>query len=103
MAFAAQIERVPRVALLLLLANMLWTVVYDTMYAMVDRDDDLRIGVRSTAHPVRRFGPAHPGGAHGDDAGCRCILAGQHPGPRHLVRHSAWSRRRMLLSSTSCG
>ena len=49
MAFAAQIERVPRVALLLLLANMLWTVVYDTMYAMVDRDDDLKIGVRSTA------------------------------------------------------
>ena len=49
MAFAAQIEQVPRVAWLMLLANMLWVTVYDTMYAMVDRDDDLKIGVRSTA------------------------------------------------------
>jgi 4-hydroxybenzoate polyprenyltransferase len=49
MAFAAQIEQVPRVAYLLLLANMMWVTVYDTMYAMVDRDDDLKIGVRSTA------------------------------------------------------
>ena len=49
MAFAAQLERVPRVAWLLLLANMLWVTVYDTMYAMVVRSDDVRIGVRSTA------------------------------------------------------
>lgn len=49
MAFAAQLEDVPRVAWLLLLANMLWVTVYDTMYAMVDRADDLKIGVRSTA------------------------------------------------------
>jgi 4-hydroxybenzoate polyprenyltransferase len=49
MAFEAQLEQVPRVALLLLVANVLWVTVYDTIYAMVDRDDDLRIGVRSTA------------------------------------------------------
>jgi 4-hydroxybenzoate polyprenyltransferase len=49
MAFAAQIEAVPKVAWLLLLANVLWVTVYDTMYAMVDRNDDIRIGVRSTA------------------------------------------------------
>jgi 4-hydroxybenzoate polyprenyltransferase len=49
MAFAAQIETVPRVAWLLLLANVLWVTVYDTMYAMVDRNDDVKIGVRSTA------------------------------------------------------
>jgi 4-hydroxybenzoate polyprenyltransferase len=49
MAFDAQLERVPRVAWLLLLANMLWVTVYDTLYAMVDRDDDVKIGVRSTA------------------------------------------------------
>jgi 4-hydroxybenzoate polyprenyltransferase len=51
MAFAAQLDRwpLPRVAWLLLLANVLWVTVYDTMYAMVDREDDLRIGVRSTA------------------------------------------------------
>jgi 4-hydroxybenzoate polyprenyltransferase len=49
MAFAAQLEHVPRIAWLLLLANVLWVTVYDTQYAMVDRDDDLKIGVRSTA------------------------------------------------------
>ncbi len=49
MAFAAQLERVPRVAWLLVIANMLWVTVYDTIYAMVDRDDDIPIGVRSTA------------------------------------------------------
>ena len=49
MAFEAQLEQVPRVAYLLLLANILWVTVYDTLYAMVDREDDLKIGVRSTA------------------------------------------------------
>ena len=49
LAFAAQLERVPRVAWLLLIANVMWVAVYDTLYAMVDRDDDIRIGVRSTA------------------------------------------------------
>ena len=49
MAFAAELGRVTRVAWLLFLANLLWVTVYDTIYAMVDRDDDLKIGVRSTA------------------------------------------------------
>ncbi len=49
MAFAAELENVPRVAWLVLLANMLWVTAYDTMYAMADRDDDRKIGVRSTA------------------------------------------------------
>ena len=49
MAFEAQFEQVPRVAWLLLLANVLWVTVYDTIYAMVDREDDLKIGIRSTA------------------------------------------------------
>jgi 4-hydroxybenzoate polyprenyltransferase len=49
MAFAAQTENVPRVAWLLFLANVLWVTVYDTLYAMVDREDDLKIGVRSSA------------------------------------------------------
>jgi 4-hydroxybenzoate polyprenyltransferase len=49
MAFTAlEAELVPN-AWLLFLANVLWTVAYDTYYAMVDRDDDLRIGVKSTA------------------------------------------------------
>jgi 4-hydroxybenzoate polyprenyltransferase len=51
MAFAAELDRfpLPRVAWLLLLVNVLWVTVYDTIYAMVDRDDDIKIGVRSTA------------------------------------------------------
>ncbi|REL31155.1 4-hydroxybenzoate octaprenyltransferase [Thalassotalea euphylliae] len=49
MAFAEIQGHVPTVAWLLFAANLLWTVAYDTMYAMVDRDDDLKIGVKSTA------------------------------------------------------
>jgi 4-hydroxybenzoate polyprenyltransferase len=49
MAFAAELDHIPRVTWLFVVANMLWVTVYDTIYAMVDRDDDLKIGVRSTA------------------------------------------------------
>jgi 4-hydroxybenzoate polyprenyltransferase len=49
MAFAALTGAVPRIAWLLLTAVVLWAAVYDTMYAMVDREDDERIGVKSTA------------------------------------------------------
>ena len=49
MSFCALTGEVPVVAWLLLIANVIWTVAYDTIYAMVDRDDDLRIGVKSTA------------------------------------------------------
>jgi 4-hydroxybenzoate polyprenyltransferase len=49
MAFAAQINAVPIIAVLLMLANIAWTIAYDTQYAMVDRDDDLKIGIKSTA------------------------------------------------------
>lgn len=49
MAFAAIQGEVPRLAWLLFLANVLWATAYDTLYAMVDRDDDLRAGARSTA------------------------------------------------------
>lgn len=49
MAFAAQTNTVPPLAWLLLSAVVLWVLVYDTQYAMVDREDDLRIGLKSTA------------------------------------------------------
>jgi 4-hydroxybenzoate polyprenyltransferase len=49
MAFTAQTGTLPVHAWLLYIGNVLWTVVYDTEYAMVDRPDDLRIGVKSTA------------------------------------------------------
>lgn len=49
MAFAAEANAVPAVAWWLVAANVSWVMAYDTIYAMVDRDDDLRIGVKSTA------------------------------------------------------
>lgn len=49
MAFAASTGQIPRLGWLLFVAGLLWTVVYDTMYAMVDREDDLKLGIRSSA------------------------------------------------------
>lgn len=49
MAFSAQTGELPREAWLLFLAAVLWAGVYDTMYAMVDREDDVRLGVKSSA------------------------------------------------------
>jgi len=49
MAFAAQTETLPRVAWLLYIAAVIWAAIYDTIYAMIDREDDLRIGVKSSA------------------------------------------------------
>jgi len=49
MAFAAETGEVPRLAWLIFLTAVIWGVIYDTMYAMADRDDDRRIGIKSTA------------------------------------------------------
>ena len=49
MAYAAVTGALPPVAWLLFLSNVIWSAVYDTQYAMVDREDDLKIGVKSTA------------------------------------------------------
>ncbi|WP_293764032.1 4-hydroxybenzoate octaprenyltransferase [uncultured Aquitalea sp.] len=49
MAFAAQTHHVPLLAWVLLLANALWTVAYDTAYAMADKPDDLKIGIKTSA------------------------------------------------------
>ncbi len=49
MAFSAETHELPRLGWLLFVAGVLWTAVYDTMYAMVDREDDLKLGVRSSA------------------------------------------------------
>lgn len=55
MAFAAVQNTVPPVAWLLLLGNVFWAVAYDTEYAMVDRDDDLKIGIKTSAITFGRF------------------------------------------------
>lgn len=49
MSFSAQTNAIPLVAWIMYLAVMLWALVYDTMYAMVDKEDDLKIGIKSTA------------------------------------------------------
>jgi 4-hydroxybenzoate polyprenyltransferase len=55
MAFAAIQDRVPTLAWVMLIANVFWSVAYDTEYAMVDRDDDIRIGIRTSALTFGRF------------------------------------------------
>jgi 4-hydroxybenzoate polyprenyltransferase len=49
MAFAAQTDSLPKEAWLIYVITVVWAVIYDTMYAMADREDDLKIGVKSTA------------------------------------------------------
>lgn len=55
MAFAAQTAQLPLLAWLVFAINVVWAVIYDTLYAMVDRDDDVQIGVKSTAILFGRF------------------------------------------------
>ena len=55
MAFAAVSNHLPALAWWLLLANILWVIAYDTEYAMVDRDDDIRIGINTAAITLGRF------------------------------------------------
>ena len=55
MAYAAQLGEVPAQAWWLLLANVFWAVAYDTEYAMVDRNDDLKIGIKTSAITFGRF------------------------------------------------
>jgi 4-hydroxybenzoate polyprenyltransferase len=49
MAFSAVTSALPRVAWVLFMAAVVWAVIYDTIYAMIDREDDLKIGVKSSA------------------------------------------------------
>jgi 4-hydroxybenzoate polyprenyltransferase len=55
MAFTAHQGTIPSIAWWLLIANLMWVVAYDTIYAMVDREDDIKIGIKSTAILFGRF------------------------------------------------
>ena len=55
MAFAAVLGEVPLLAWLLMLGNLFWVLAYDTEYAMVDRDDDIRLGLKTSAITLGRF------------------------------------------------
>jgi 4-hydroxybenzoate polyprenyltransferase len=55
MAFTALQNQTPPVAWVLFAATVVWALIYDTMYAMVDREDDLKVGIKSTAILFGRF------------------------------------------------
>lgn len=55
MAFAAQTDSLPSIVWILLLANLFWVIAYDTAYAMVDKPDDLKIGINTSAITFGRF------------------------------------------------
>jgi len=73
MAFAAQLNAVPAAAWWLLLANIFWCVAYDTEYAMVDRDDDIHLGIHSSALFFGKYDVAAVMGCY---AATLAILAG---------------------------
>jgi 4-hydroxybenzoate polyprenyltransferase len=78
MAFAAVQNEVPPVAWWLLVANVFWAIAYDTEYAMVDRDDDLKIGIKTSAITFGRYDVAAVmlcyGAALGIDLVCGWML-----------------------------
>ena len=71
MAFSAVSESLPLSCWLMFLANILWAVAYDTQYAMVDRDDDVKIGIKSTAILFGDNDRYFTGGGTGSDGGSR--------------------------------
>ena len=80
MAFAAQLGSVPPVAWLMLLANVFWAIAYDTEYAMVDRDDDIHLGIHSAALLFGRYDVAAVTGCYAVTLAL-LALAGQMTGP----------------------
>jgi 4-hydroxybenzoate polyprenyltransferase len=65
MAYAAATGRVPAVAWVMMLANVFWAIAYDTAYAMVDREDDLKIGIKTSAITFGRYDLVGIAVAHG--------------------------------------
>ncbi|HMM53660.1 MAG TPA: 4-hydroxybenzoate octaprenyltransferase [Candidatus Desulfobacillus sp.] len=105
MAFAAVQGSVPPLAWIMLLANIFWAVGYDTCYAMVDRDDDLKIGIRTSAITFGRFDVAAVMAAYaatlailawvGARAGRGAFFhAGLAVAAAMMLRHGWWIRRR---------
>jgi 4-hydroxybenzoate polyprenyltransferase len=76
MAFAAQLGHVPLVAWLLLAANVCWSIAYDTEYAMVDRDDDIHLGIHSSALFFGRYDVAAVMACYALTLALLCIAGG---------------------------
>ncbi|WP_035479060.1 4-hydroxybenzoate octaprenyltransferase [Aliagarivorans marinus] len=95
MAFTAVQEQIPAYAWWLMLANICWVVAYDTMYAMVDRDDDLKIGVKSTAILFGRFDKLAVGVLQAMSLVCLAVVA--HLSELGMAFHVAWLAAAVLF------
>jgi len=105
MGFAAVQNSLPAVAWVMLLANIAWTIAYDTEYAMVDRDDDLRLGLRASAITFGRWDVTMVGVCYASSlallAFCGVLLGyggfyalGLLAAAAIAVRHMVWIRQR---------
>ena len=105
MAYAAVQNGVPALAWLLLVVNLLWVVAYDTEYAMVDRDDDIKIGIRTSALTFGRFDVAAVAACYATYLGAMAAIgfhiamgllyfAGLAAAAVLALRHLAWIRLR---------
>ncbi|MDP2751473.1 MAG: 4-hydroxybenzoate octaprenyltransferase [Rhodocyclaceae bacterium] len=74
LAFAAVQGSVPSIAWMLLVANVFWAIAYDTEYAMVDREDDLKIGLRTSAITFGRFDVGAVMGCYGISLGILAVV-----------------------------
>lgn len=91
MAFAAQTGEIPPLAWLLVLANLFWVIAYDTEYALVDRADDLKIGIQTSAITLGRF----------DVAGiilCHLVFLGMLAYAGMLLQRSIWFYGALLIA-----
>ena len=81
MAFADTQGQVPAVAWMLFIGNFFWTMAYDTIYAMVDRDDDLKLGIRSSAISFGKFDVIAVAVSYVLFLACMLVVGQSLPGP----------------------
>ena len=90
MAFADTQGQVPAVAWVMVIGNFFWTIAYDTIYAMVDRDDDLKLGMRSSAITFGRYDVVVVAVSYAIFIWCMLIVGQSLPGSSHLAYWVSW-------------
>ena len=90
MAFADTQGQVPVVAWVMVIGNFFWTIAYDTIYAMVDRDDDLKLGMRSSAITFGRYDVVVVAVSYAIFIWCMLIVGQSLPGSGHLAYWASW-------------
>jgi 4-hydroxybenzoate polyprenyltransferase len=90
MAFADTQGQVPVVAWMMVIGNFFWTIAYDTIYAMVDRDDDLKLGMRSSAITFGRYDVVVVAVSYAIFIWCMLIVGQSLPGSSHLAYWVSW-------------